>query len=57
MHEVDGHYTCALCGAVLDVPADTMPKIVIASSDGQPNYRIIQVDGEEIHRCESGLNR
>jgi hypothetical protein len=50
----DGRYECTLCGAVLDIPAEKVPVVVIVAAGGQPNMRTIRVDGVEIHRCELG---
>jgi len=47
----DGRYECTLCGAVLDIPEDKVPLVLIAAASGEPNMRAIIVEGEEIHRC------
>jgi hypothetical protein len=47
----DGKYECVLCGAVLDVPTDREPQVVIKAASGQPNTRTIVYDGKEIHAC------
>ena len=46
-----GEWTCKQCGVVLDVPEGRRPDVTIAAASGQPNVRILTVDGEEIHRC------
>jgi len=48
---INGRYRCALCEAVLDIPADSRPVVVIVAASGEPNLRTIRVDGEEVHRC------
>ena len=50
----DGRFECTLCGAVLDIPAEKVPLVVIVAASGQPNMRTIRVDGVEVHRCEVG---
>jgi hypothetical protein len=47
----DGRYECTLCGAVLDIPEDKVPLVVITAASGEPNMRAIMVEGTEIHRC------
>ncbi len=46
-----GKYECELCEAVLDVPTDKKPKVVIAAASGKPMMRTIVYEGKEIHRC------
>jgi hypothetical protein len=47
----DGRYECILCGAVLDIPTDKQPQVVIKAAGGSPNMRTIVYDGHEVHRC------
>jgi hypothetical protein len=47
----DGSYTCALCGADLDVAEHDLVT-TIAGRSGKPNERILTKNGEVIHRCE-----
>ena len=47
----DGRFECTLCGAVLDVPEDKVPLVLIAAASGEPNMRTIMVEGAELHRC------
>jgi hypothetical protein len=47
----DGRYECTLCGAILDIPVDKEPSVVIKASSGAPNLRAIVYDGCEVHRC------
>ena len=54
MRKRRGKWTCKQCGAVLDIPADRQPDVMIAAASGQPNVRILTIDGEEIHRCVIG---
>ena len=51
MRRVDGHWQCTLCGAILDIPADEDPDVIIKSASGQPTVRTLNIDGKEIHRC------
>jgi hypothetical protein len=52
MRLVNGRYECAHCGAVLDVDASLVPTVMFHAAGGQPNMRVIRVDGREVHRCE-----
>ena len=54
MRKRRGKWTCKQCGEVLDVPADRRPDVTIVAASGQPNVRILTVDGEELHRCVIG---
>jgi hypothetical protein len=45
-------YTCAHCGAVLDLPLDASPKVMIKAASGKPTVRVLSIKGDEIHRCE-----
>jgi hypothetical protein len=47
----DGRYECALCRAVLDVPAAVKPHVLVKTASGQPTMRAIMVDGVEVHAC------
>jgi hypothetical protein len=40
---------CTLCGALVDVPADTKPKV--ATARDAPTMRVLKLAGKEIHRC------
>jgi hypothetical protein len=51
MRLIDGRYQCLLCGAVLDIPTDSEPQVVIVAASGEPNMRTIVYEGVEIHRC------
>jgi hypothetical protein len=53
----DGRYECTLCGAVLDVPTDQEPQVVIKAKSGSPNFRVIIYKGVEIHACPIGGTR
>jgi hypothetical protein len=50
----DGRYQCAHCGELLDIPLIEDPQITIRATGGQPNFRSLTLNGEEIHRCEIG---
>jgi hypothetical protein len=49
---VNGRYECAQCGAVLDIDAANVPCVVFHAASGQPNMRVVKVNGRELHRCE-----
>jgi hypothetical protein len=50
-----GHgYECALCGAVLDIPVGSTPRVVMKASSGLPNMRAIVYEGAEVHACPLG---
>jgi hypothetical protein len=47
----DGAWWCTLCGTRLDgVSAATVPVEHIDRST-EPPFRIVEIDGKEIHRC------
>jgi hypothetical protein len=50
----DGRYECTLCGAVLEIPTDQEPKVVIKATSGSRNMRTIISEGKEIHSCPIG---
>ena len=52
MRLVDGRYECAHCGTVLEMAPEAEPRVVFHAASGQPNMRVITVEGREIHRCE-----
>jgi hypothetical protein len=55
---VSGKLECTWCGAALDgVPSDAHVRIELAQASGAPQYRVIRLDGEEIHRCERPAER
>jgi len=54
MRRVDGHYECVLCGAVLDVAEDATPLVTLVASGGEPNMRVISIDGVQLHACPAG---
>ena len=45
-------YSCAVCGEVLDIPADAHPQTTLKAASGQPTWRVLTRDNKEIHRCE-----
>ena len=45
-------YCCAVCGEVLDIPADAHPRTTLRAASGQPTWRVLTRDNKEIHRCE-----
>jgi hypothetical protein len=48
----DGRYECVHCGAVLDIPLVGEPKVMIHGASGEPNMRVLSLNGKEIHRCD-----
>lgn len=50
----DDRYECTLCGAVLDIPTDHAPQVVIKTKSGSPRMRVIISNGKEIHACPIG---
>jgi hypothetical protein len=52
MRLVGDHHECAHCGAHLDIQPDEVGIVVFRAASGQPNARVILVNGREIHRCE-----
>lgn len=54
----DGEYTCAHCGASLEIPAGADPQMMIRAASGKRNVRVLTFMGVEVHRCDVvGLNR
>jgi hypothetical protein len=45
-------WTCRECGTVIDIEPGRVPDVRIHGSSGQPNMRVLVLDGEELHRCE-----
>jgi hypothetical protein len=52
MRVVRGKHECANCGAPLDLAATDVSSVVFRGGSGQPNVRVIVLNGTEIHRCE-----
>jgi hypothetical protein len=50
MHELNGTYTCALCGVRVEMAEDQLLTVIVGAS-GKPNVRVLLVDGREVHRC------
>ena len=48
---VDGRYECAQCGERLGITAETPVKLILHGTSGRQTFRVILVDGREIHRC------
>jgi hypothetical protein len=53
MRRVDGHFECMLCGAVVYIPAYATPLVTLVARSGEPNMRVISVDGVEVHACRA----
>jgi hypothetical protein len=47
-----GNYECAQCGAELYVPTDAAPRIEMQQAAGENAFRVIVLDGREVHRCK-----
>ena len=47
----NGFYQCALCGRRLDLNDHTAPMVVIRTSFGKDDERVVTIDNAEIHRC------
>ncbi len=45
------HVRCEHCGVGLDLPAGKSPTVTFVARGGEPNVRILTVDGSEVHRC------
>jgi hypothetical protein len=46
-----GKYVCALCGEPVMAETDQRPLIVIRAASGEPNLRVISLEGRELHAC------
>jgi hypothetical protein len=47
-----GRYRCKVCGAIVETgPHDEPPLSVLVSCHGQPDQRLVMINGYEIHRC------
>jgi hypothetical protein len=46
-------WECTACGAVVAVPVDTTPLVVLVTVSGQARERVVTVDGAEVHRCRA----
>ena len=46
-----GRYVCAQCGVELSIRADEKPMVTMSAVGGQPNMRVLVLDGKEVHRC------
>jgi len=44
-------YECSLCGAIVEVSGDARPVVMMAAQSGEPNVRVVTVEGVEVHRC------
>ena len=52
----DGHsLRCVLCDVLLEIPDGSEPKIHVEGTSGQPNVRVLSIDGIEFHRCETTI--
>jgi hypothetical protein len=52
MREREGRYECAQCGATLDVPRHSRPRVVIHMASEEPVVRVLTLNGKEVHRRE-----
>jgi ssDNA-binding Zn-finger/Zn-ribbon topoisomerase 1 len=46
------HSECTQCGATIEVTPGKAMTVTFVGRSGQPNERVLAVDGKEIHRCE-----
>jgi hypothetical protein len=53
VERVDGTTRCILCGEEVPDPVGKSTRTTIIGSSGQPNIRVVMVDGTEIHRCSA----
>jgi hypothetical protein len=49
----DGRYECAYCGE-LNIPLSNEPQVTIRAAGGEPNFRSLTLNGEELHSCVIG---
>jgi hypothetical protein len=52
MELVNGKWQCLECGEQVDLPEGMTSQVVLYAASGQPNVRVLLVEGVEIHRCE-----
>ena len=45
------HFVCALCGEHVITLADQRPLIMIRADGGNPNLRVISLEGKVLHVC------
>ena len=48
----NGSWQCAYCGAELDIPDRNKVREMLVGTQGEPNVRVLLIDGIELHRCE-----
>jgi hypothetical protein len=48
----NGRYECDQCGSELEMPLMKRPEIKLHGAGGQPNVRVLYLEGREIHRCQ-----
>ncbi len=53
---VRDQWQCRNCGVVLDIPSSAPLQVVVVGKSGEPNYRVTVMRGEEVHRCQIGLD-
>jgi hypothetical protein len=51
MQQHDGTWECNHCGALLNIPVDAKPFIVVKSVGGQLTMRTVNVGSKEVHAC------
>jgi hypothetical protein len=47
----NGNYICSLCSTEVETTPDHRPLAMIKASSGEPNVRVIILDGKELHAC------
>jgi len=52
MERIDENtYVCTLCHANVKVESDERPVVTMVAQSGEPNLRVVTVEGVEVHRC------
>jgi hypothetical protein len=44
-------YLCVRCGVEIDITPEQRSLVMMATSGGSPNMRVISLDGRELHAC------
>ena len=47
----DKTYLCTVCHATVKVDSEERPVAAIIGQSGEPNVRVVTVEGVEVHRC------
>jgi len=57
LQHLDGEVVCKRCGGQLNIPAGRTPEVTFVAESGRPVFRVLEVDGDEIHRCRVVVRR